>query len=213
VAYEFDMIVIGAGAAGLTASGFSASLGAKTALIESRRLGGECTWAGCVPSKTLLRAAKVVHSASAAARYGLPPWTPAVDFGKLMRHVHTVQDRIYEDADAPPLFEKLGVQVIEGRASFLDPHTIQVNHAGQASRRIQSRYFLIATGSAPLIPPIDEIGKVPYLTNETIFSLERLPARLTVIGGGPLGVELAQAFGRLGAKSPSDCFVGLHFTP
>lgn len=198
--YDYDMIVIGGGAAGLTASGLSASLGAKTALIESRRLGGDCTWYGCVPSKTLLNAARVVHSASVADRYGLRPFRPEFRFDELMRHVHAVQSRIYEEADAPPVFEKLGVEIIEASASFLDPHTVEVNHPRRGSQRIQSRYFVIATGSAPLVPPIEGIYATPYLTNETLFALDRLPRSLIIIGGGPVGIEMAHAFRRLGSE-------------
>jgi pyruvate/2-oxoglutarate dehydrogenase complex dihydrolipoamide dehydrogenase (E3) component len=200
VAYEYDMMVIGGGAAGLTASGIAASLGAKTALIEARRLGGDCTWYGCVPSKALLKAAKLVHSAATTDRYGLRAFHPEFQFDELMRRVREVQNLIYEDTDAPSLFEKLGVEVIEGSASFLDPHTLEVKGPRRASQRVQSRYFVIATGSAPVIPPIEGIAAIPYLTNETLFSLDRLPERLIVIGGGPVGVEMAQAFRRLGSE-------------
>jgi len=200
VAYEYDMIVIGGGAAGLTACGIAASLGAKTALIEARRLGGDCTWYGCVPSKALLKAAKVLHSAATADRYGLQASRPGFRFDELMRRVHKVQNFIYEDADAPPIYEKLGVEVIEGSASFLDPHTLDVKGARRASVRLQSRYFVIATGSVPVIPPIEGMGAIPYLTNETLFSLDLLPERLIIIGGGPVGIEMAQAFRRLGSE-------------
>src|SRR6266498_6117199 len=158
------MVVIGGGAAGLAAAGISASLGAKTALIEARRLGGDCTLYGCVPSKTLLKAAKVLHSASVANRYGLRVLRPEFDFSELMRHVHAVQNHIYSEADEPPVLEKLGVQVLEGRASFLDPHTVELHPARPAPSQIRSRYFMIATGSAPLIPLVEGIGTIPYLT-------------------------------------------------
>jgi pyruvate/2-oxoglutarate dehydrogenase complex dihydrolipoamide dehydrogenase (E3) component len=200
VAYEYDMTVIGGGAAGLTASGIAASLGAKTALIEVRRLGGDCTWYGCVPSKALLKAAKVRHTAATADRYGLRAFHPEFQFDELMRRVHEVQNFIYEDADAPPVFEKLGVEVIEGSASFLDPHTLDVKGPRRASERLQSRYFVVATGSAPVIPPIEGIAATRYLTNETLFSLDRLPERLIIVGGGPVGVEIAQAFRRLDSE-------------
>ena len=197
---DYDMIVIGGGAAGLTAAGLSASLGAKTALIEYRRLGGDCTWYGCIPSKTLLNAAKVMHSAAVADWCGLRAFRQEFRFEELMRHVHAVQNSIYADADAPPVFEKLGVVVIEGSASFLDPHTVEVKHPLRAWERLRSRYFVIATGSAPLVPPIEGLDTIPYLTNETLFELDKLPERLIVIGGGPGGIEMAQACRRLGSE-------------
>jgi len=130
------MVVIGGGAAGLTASGISVSLGAKTALIEAQRLGGDCTWYGCIPSKALLKAAKVAHSAATADRYGLRPFRPELDFREVMRHVHSVQNQVYQEADAPPVFEKLGVEVIEEQASFLDPHTSRWS----AGARLQGKF-------------------------------------------------------------------------
>jgi len=199
VADDFDMVVIGGGAAGLTAAGISASLGAQTALIEAERLGGDCTWYGCVPSKTLLKAAKIVHAGSVANRYGLRAASPEFQFSELMDHIRDVQSRIYHDADAPPVFEKLGVEVIEVRARFLDARSVDITGPRQVSRRVRSRHFVIATGSRPRIPPIEGIGAVPYLTNETLFSLDRLPQRLIVVGGGPIGIEMAQAFRRLGS--------------
>jgi pyruvate/2-oxoglutarate dehydrogenase complex dihydrolipoamide dehydrogenase (E3) component len=191
------MIVVGGGAAGLTAAGISASLGAKTALVEARKLGGDCTWHGCIPSKTLLKAAKVAHAIRAADRHGLRAMEPHFDFAEVMDHVHATQSRIYQDADAPPNFEKLGIEIIPAGARFLDSHTIEL--AGKKST-LSGRYFVIATGSRPVVPPIEGITTVNYRTNETIFSLAELPKRLIVIGGGPIGIELAQAFRRLGSE-------------
>ena len=174
------MLVIGGGAAGLTAAGFAASLGARTALVEARRTGGDCTWFGCVPSKTLL------HGAAA----GIP-------FPAAMDEVRRIRQQVYEEADAPPVLEKFGVEVIQASARFLDPHTIELHPGG---RRIRSRYFVIAAGSVPSVPPLDGLGRVPYLTNETIFELTELPRRLLVLGAGPVGIEMAQAFSMLGSQ-------------
>ena len=194
--YEYDMIVIGGGAAGLTAAGMSSVLGAKTALVEQHRLGGDCTWVGCVPSKTLFRASKVAHLMRTADRFGLAPAQPQFDFLEVMDHVRRIRQQIYEDADAPPQMEKLGAEVIVGAASFLDPHTIQIRAASGASRPLTSRFFIIATGSRPRRPNFSEAP----LTNETIFELNSQPERLLIMGAGPVGVEMAQAFQRLGSE-------------
>src|SRR5438477_2870689 len=158
---QYDLIVIGGGAAGLTASGFGALMGAKTALIESGKLGGDCTWTGCIPSKTLLKASRVAHLIRTAGRYGLKPLEPQFDFGAILDHVHKIQQQIYEDADAPPNMERLGVEVISGRARFLDPHAIEL-----AGRRLSARYLVIAAGSRAAVPSIPGLAADDYVTNE-----------------------------------------------
>lgn len=188
--YEYDMIVIGGGAAGLTAAGMSALLGARTALVEKDRLGGDCTWTGCIPSKTLLRAGRVAYLMRTADRFGLAAAEPQVDFRRVMDHVRETRRQIYEAADAPPHLEKLGVEVIAGNAQFVDDHTVEAG-----SRRLTSRFFVIATGSRPRT---GEFAETP-LTNETIFELQRQPKRLVIMGAGPVGIEMAQAFQRLGS--------------
>jgi len=199
MSYQYDLVTIGGGAAGLTAAGMSAVLGAKTALIEAQKLGGDCTWHGCVPSKTLLHAAKVAHEMRTAGRIGLTPAAPEHDLAHVMAHVRSIQEHIYEDADAPPHFEKLGVQVIQGRAHFIDPHTIEILENGR-SFTITSRYFVVATGSSPRTPGIETNGEAILFNNETIFGLTRLPKRLVVLGAGPIGMEMALAFHRLGSE-------------
>ena len=198
--YDFDMVVIGAGAAGLTAAGMSATLGAKTALIEAGKLGGDCTWTGCVPSKTLLKAAKVAHSMRTAERFGMRPVQPQFDFAKVMEHVHDTQNHIYEEADAPPIYERLGVKVLCARAYFLDQHRVKLRSQSGAEWEVSSRTFVIATGSGPGLPPVEGLSAVNYLTNETLFSLSKLPRRFIVVGSGPIGVEMAQAFRRFGSE-------------
>ena len=193
--FDYDLIVIGGGAAGLTASGFGALMGAKTALIEAERLGGDCTWTGCIPSKTLLKAARVAHQIRTAERYGLKPGVPDFDFGALLDHVHKVQQAVYEEADAPPNMEGLGVEVVSGSAHFLDPHTIEIG-----SRQLSARFIVIATGSRAAVPAIPGLAPGDFVTNETIFSLSRQPRKLAVLGAGPAGIELAQAFRRLGSE-------------
>jgi pyruvate/2-oxoglutarate dehydrogenase complex dihydrolipoamide dehydrogenase (E3) component len=197
--YDFDMLVIGGGAAGLTAAGMSAVLGAKTALVEARKLGGDCTWFGCIPSKSLLKAATVAHQMRTAGRFGLTPANVEHDFARVMDRVRSIRNHIYSEADAPPNFERLGVEVIAGRALFLGPHAVEIDADG-GTRTLTSRYFVVATGSSPRLPRFETDGTVPVLTNETIFELNRLPKRLLVLGAGPIGLEMAQAFQRLGSS-------------
>lgn len=197
--YDYDMLVIGGGAAGLTAAGMSSVLGAKTALVEARKLGGDCTWYGCVPSKSLLKAAKVAHEMRSAERYGLAPAPPGHDLSRVMARVRSIREHVYQDADAPPNFEKLGVEVVAARARFMDAHTVEISSNG-VPQKISSRYFVVATGSSPRGPRFDHDETVRLLTNETIFDLERLPKRLVVLGAGPVGMEMAQAFLRLGSE-------------
>jgi dihydrolipoamide dehydrogenase len=198
--HDFDMIVIGGGAAGLTAAGISASLGARTALVEAKRLGGDCTWYGCVPSKTLLKAARVAHLINTADRYGLEASYPRIDFPKVLRHVHSTQQHVFEEADAPPIYERMGIQVISARAKFLSSRAVELTDEHGHVSTISSRYFIVATGSSPIVPPIDGLSGVPFLTNETIFSLSTQPRKLVVVGGGPIGIEMALSFRRLGSE-------------
>lgn len=198
MSYTYDMLVIGGGAAGLTASGMSAVLGAKTALIEAKLLGGDCTWHGCVPSKSLLKAASIAHELRHASRFGLTAAPQEHDLGRVMAGVRAIRQRVYDDADAPPHFEKLGVEVITGGARFVSPHTVEVSDGGPAMH-LSARRFVIATGTSPRRLEIPGSREVRILTNETIFDLDQLPKRLLVIGAGPIGIEMAQAFTRLGS--------------
>jgi len=190
------MTVIGGGAAGLVASQISAHLGARTALVESHRLGGDCTWTGCIPSKSLLKAAQVAHLMRTANRYGLAAREPEVDFAAVMKRIHSIREQVYDADDSPAMFEKRGIRLFPARARFVDPHTLELS----TGQRVTSRYFIVAAGSLPLIPKINGIDQVPYLTNESLFEIDRLPRRLIVVGGGPVGVEMAQAFHRLGSN-------------
>jgi pyruvate/2-oxoglutarate dehydrogenase complex dihydrolipoamide dehydrogenase (E3) component len=194
-----DLIVIGGGAAGLTAAGMGASLGARTLMIERHRLGGDCTWTGCVPSKTLLHVAKTVHAARAAARFGITPDAGELDFSAVRKHIHSVREEVYYDADRPEIFHAMGVETAFGQAAFLDERTVRVSSDGD-SRDYSAGRILIAAGAGPLVPSIDGLSDVSYLTSETIFEIDRLPRQLVIVGGGPIGTEMAQAFRRLGAQ-------------
>jgi len=197
---DYDMVVIGGGSAGLTAAGISASLGAKTAMIEAAKLGGDCTWYGCVPSKALIKAAKTARTISTAGKYGLKDTAPKFNFAEVIKQVHTTRNEIYEEADAPHHFEKLGIEVIYGRASFVDKYTIILDDGERNDETITSRYFIIATGSSPVVPPIEGLSDVPFLTNETIFEIDQLPGHLIIVGAGPIGMEMAQSFRRFDSQ-------------
>jgi pyruvate/2-oxoglutarate dehydrogenase complex dihydrolipoamide dehydrogenase (E3) component len=188
-----DMIVIGGGTAGLVTAAGSAGIGARVALVERERLGGECLWSGCVPSKALIACARAAHDVRGAARFGVDAGEPRVDFARSMAWVHGAIARIAPH-DSPERFRGLGVDVVEGTARFTGDRTIDVD-----GRRMTAPRVVVATGTSPTIPPIEGLAEVPFLTNETIFSLDQLPATLLIIGAGAIGVELAQAFARLGS--------------
>ena len=189
----YDLVIIGGGSAGLTAAGFAVQLGARTALVEKHRIGGDCTWTGCVPSKTLLKAAKVVHEMRTAGVHGLSPVEPADDLKQVMDHVRAVVADVYQH-ESPESLRSDGIDVFLGGARFLDPHTLAVGETTLTARRI-----LLATGARAYIPPVEGLDKVDYLTYENVWDLEALPRHLIVAGGGPIGCEMAQAFRRLGA--------------
>jgi len=198
--YDVDALVIGGGAAGLTASGIAANFGAKTMMIERERLGGDCTWTGCVPSKVLLKAGKVAKQIREAGKYGLIDQEPDIDFKKVIEHVHQTRRDIYKEADRPEIFEKMGIEVVTGEARFTDDHSVRIRKQDGASRIVSARYIFICTGASAFVPPIPGIDEVPYLTNETLFEISSLPEKLTIIGAGPIGTEMAQAMNRLGAE-------------
>ena len=189
---SYDIIVVGGGTAGLVTAAGSAGIGARVALIERERLGGECLWNGCVPSKALIATARAAHDARGNERMGVRGKAGEPDFGRALEWVRDAQARIAPN-DSPERFRGLGVDVVEGDARFTGERTLTVD-----GRAMTARHIVIATGSAPAVPAIEGLAEVPYLTNETIFSLASQPATLLILGGGPIGLELAQAFARLG---------------
>lgn len=200
MSYQYDFIVIGGGSAGLTAAGIGANFGAKTLMIEANKLGGDCTWTGCVPSKTMLHASKLAASIKEAGAFGHKS-AKLLDFSAVLEHVRKVREDVYEEADNPEIFRDMGVEIEFGKAGFIDSHTIAVeNEELHSIKEVTGRYILVATGSKALVPSIKGLNEVPHLTNESIFEVEEQPGRLTIIGGGPIGIEMAQAFQRLGTK-------------
>lgn len=196
--YEYDLLVIGGGAAGLTAAGMGANFGAKTLMVESNKLGGDCTWTGCVPSKTLLHASKMANTAKQAEQFGQVTNKP-IDFSSVMEHVRKKRVEVYEEADEPDIYRDMGIEIQFGRARFVDSHTVAIE-GEDGTEKVTSRLIIIATGSKAMEPPIPGLNEVSYFTNETIFELEKQPEQLGIIGAGPIGMEMAQAFQRLGTQ-------------
>lgn len=194
--YDFDMGVIGAGAAGLTVTSGAAQLGARTLLIEKENLlGGDCLHYGCVPSKTLIRTAQVYHQMKKAKEFGLPPVDlPPVDYKQVAKRIQSVIDMIQKH-DSEERFCGLGARVEYGHPTFVDEHSIRLN--GKTS---SAKNWVIATGSSPSIPPIEGLDRTPFITNKEIFSLDHLPKSMVILGAGPIAIEMAQAFSRLGTQ-------------
>jgi pyruvate/2-oxoglutarate dehydrogenase complex dihydrolipoamide dehydrogenase (E3) component len=188
-----DICVIGAGSAGLSVAAGAAQLGARTVLIETDRMGGDCLNTGCVPSKTLLAAAKVAYTIRNANRYGIGAAEPLVDFAAVHDYVHKVIGTIAPH-DSVERFTTLGCTVIKARARFVDDRTVEAG-----GKLVRARRFVIATGSRAAVPPIVGLEDLPYFTNETLFDNVALPEHLVVIGAGPIGCEMAQAHRRLGS--------------
>jgi pyruvate/2-oxoglutarate dehydrogenase complex dihydrolipoamide dehydrogenase (E3) component len=188
-----DICVIGAGSAGLSVAAAAAAFGVPVVLIENGKMGGDCLNYGCVPSKALIAAAKHAVALGKSAPFGVSAERPAIDFAKVHAHVHEVIAAIAPN-DSAARFTGLGVRVIAGTARFKDRGTVAVNDI-----EIKARRFVVATGSSPALPPIPGLAETPHLTNETIFDLAVCPEHLIVVGAGPIGLELAQAYRRLGS--------------
>lgn len=188
-----DICVIGGGSGGLSVAAACAAFGVPVVLIEKGKMGGDCLNYGCVPSKAMIAAGKLAQSMRSASKFGIADTEPDVDFRRVNRHVQSVIAAIAPN-DSVERFTALGVRVIQDEAKFKDKRTVI---AGEFE--IRARRFVIATGSSPLVPPIPGLDKVDYLTNETIFDQTRKPPHLVIIGGGPIGMELAQAHRRLGS--------------
>jgi len=194
--YDYDIGIIGGGAAGLTVASGAAQLGAKTLLVEKEKvLGGDCLHYGCVPSKTLIRTAQVYHLMKNSRAFGLPAIEiPPVDFQAVKRRIKSVIDTIQKH-DSEERFCSLGAKVEFGEPSFVDEHSVRLN-----GDTVSARNWVIATGSSPSVPAIEGLDKTPYITNKEIFYIDQLPSSMVILGAGPIAIEMAQAFCRLGTK-------------
>lgn len=192
-AFDTNIVVIGAGSGGLVAAYIAAAVKAKVTLVEKNLMGGDCLNTGCVPSKALIKAAKVAHQARHAQHLGIEA-TPSIDFSRVMQHV-TGAVKAIEPHDSIERYSALGVDCVQGQAEIISPYEVKVN--GEV---ISAKNIIVATGAAPTVPPIPGLNSVNYLTTDTIWGLTELPNRLIIAGGGPIGCEMAQAFARLGSE-------------
>jgi pyruvate/2-oxoglutarate dehydrogenase complex dihydrolipoamide dehydrogenase (E3) component len=191
---HYDLVVVGAGSGGLVGARFAAQLGAKVALVERNRIGGDCTWTGCVPSKALLKAAKVAHEVRTASRYGVIASTATINMSAVRQYVRSAMESVYQ-FETPEVLAREKVEVILGSGRFVDANTII---AGE--RTLRSNAFLVTTGARPFVPPIPGLGEVPFITYEQVFDNDNLPKTMIIVGGGPIGLEMAQAYQRLGSQ-------------
>ncbi|MBA3879311.1 MAG: dihydrolipoyl dehydrogenase [Sphingobium sp.] len=201
--YDRNMVVIGAGAGGLVSAYIAATVKAKVTIVEAHKMGGDCLNFGCVPSKALIRSAKLAHQMRHGSHYGLADHVPAVPFPAVMARVQQVI-RDIEPHDSIERYTGLGVDVIEGYATIVDPWTVSIKRNDGGEQRLTTRSIVIAAGGAPFVPPIPGLDTVDFVTSDTMWdrfaALEALPGRIVVLGGGPIGCELAQSFARLGAQ-------------
>ncbi|MGE4242637.1 FAD-dependent oxidoreductase [Ramlibacter sp.] len=201
--FDRNLVVIGAGAAGLVSAYIAAAVKASVTLVEGHKMGGDCLNYGCVPSKALIRSAKLAHQMRQAGNYGLDAATPAFNFRTIMERIHGVI-RAIEPHDSVERYRSLGVDVVKGHARIVNPWTVEITQADGSTRTLTTRSIVIAAGASPLVPPLPGLEDVGYVTSDTLWEsfagLDEVPRRLLILGGGPIGCELAQAFARLGAK-------------
>ncbi len=192
--FDRDIVVLGAGSGGLVSAYIGTAVKAKVSLIEKHRMGGDCLNTGCVPSKALIRTGKLLNNIRNSEKYGVSSANGELDFAKTMDRVHEVIAKI-EPHDSPDRYRGLGVDVIQGEGKITSPWTVEVN-----GRTLTTRNIIVATGAMPFVPPIPGLDTVPYRTSDNLWDMRELPKRLVVLGGGPIGSELAQAFARLGSE-------------
>ena len=193
MADRYDLVIVGMGSAGLVAAEFAATLDLKVAVAERGRVGGDCLWTGCVPSKALLASGKVAYHMRTADDFGIEPVEPRIDRGNVWKRIRSVQQEIASTDDNPQRYEDMGVEIVYGHAKLTGKNTVQVD-----DRTLETRYVLLCTGSRPAVPPVDGLQDAGFVTSENLFELEDPPASFVNIGGGPIAVEMVQGFTRLG---------------
>ncbi len=198
--FDRNLVVIGAGAGGLVSAYIASAVKASVTLVEGHKMGGDCLNYGCVPSKALIRSAKLAKELQKAESLGFTGTQGTVDFAAVMRRVHQVIADI-EPHDSVERYTKLGVDVVQGHARITNPWTVEITRPDGSTQLLTTRNIVIATGASPFVPPIPGLAEVGYLTSDTVWGLTELPKRLVVLGGGPIGCELAQSFARLGAHT------------
>ena len=193
IKYDYDIIILGGGSGGLVSSKLAVGLGKKVLLIEKNRLGGECSYSGCIPSKAFIRASKAFYDTNKLQQFGIKG-SCKLDASNVMSYVKSVVNRVAKEHE-PKVFEAFGIKIKFGSPEFIDNHTIKLS-----GKNITAKKFIITTGSSPLIPTIEGLDKVKYFTNDTFFEQKKLPASFIVLGGGPIGIELTQVLNRLGVR-------------
>ncbi len=199
MASRYDLVIVGMGSGGMVGAEFAATIGLRVAVVERGRVGGDCLWTGCVPSKALLASAKAAHTMKVADKYGLPSLDPIeIDTSLVWKRIRAIQHEVAATDDDPERYKAMGVEVISAQARLAGPNTVEL--IGE-DRRLETRYILLCTGSRPLTPPVDGLKEAGFLTSESVFEIERAPRSVILIGGGPIAVEMAQAFTRLGVRT------------
>ena len=194
MADRYDLVIVGMGSGGMVAAEFAATLDLRVAVVERGRVGGDCLWTGCVPSKALLASGKVAHHMRTAADFGIEPVEPVVDRAKVWARIRSVQAQIAQSDDNPDRFRDLGLDLVAGHGRLVGPNTVEVD----GERRLETRFVMLCTGSRPAVPPIEGLAEAGYVTSENLFELTDPPASFVNIGGGPIAVEMVQGFTRLG---------------
>jgi pyruvate/2-oxoglutarate dehydrogenase complex dihydrolipoamide dehydrogenase (E3) component len=199
MASRYDLVIVGMGSGGMVGAEFAATIGLRVAVVERGRVGGDCLWTGCVPSKALLASAKAAHTLKVADGYGLPSVDPLdIDTSLVWKRIRAIQQEVAGTDDDPERYRAMGVEIIPGKARITGPNTVEV--VGD-SHTLETRFILLCTGSRPLTPAIEGLKEAGYLTSETLFEIERAPRSMVMIGGGPIAIEMAQAFVRLGIRT------------
>ncbi len=190
---RYDLVIVGMGSGGMVAAEFAASLDLKVAVVERNRVGGDCLWTGCVPSKALLASAKTAHHMRTADNFGIEPVEPVVDRARVWKRIREVQQDVASTDDNPDRFRDMGIEIVMGAGRLTGPNAVQVG-----DRTLETRHILLCTGSRPAVPPIPGLAEAGFVTSETLFELDGPPASFVNIGGGPIAVEMVQGFTRLG---------------